>query len=122
MGKLHDVPADDLVIKLVGTGRLKVSVVGPDGKPAGPDVHVHVNPGGERIGKWGGSARLKPDGTYEFESVPPDTYWATTQFDPGGPAERNPAAKPVKVEPGKTAEVKLVHRPGERGKKPDAVD
>src|SRR5439155_1330106 len=35
VGKLYDVPKEDVSIKLVGTGRLKVTVVGPDGKPAG---------------------------------------------------------------------------------------
>jgi hypothetical protein len=110
-GRLYDVPSQDLVIKLVGTGKLKVTVVGPDGKPAGADVNVHVNPPGERIGKWGGSAQLKPDGTYEFTGVPPGQYWVSTVFDPG-PAERNPAAKSVTVEAGRTAEVKLVHRSG----------
>jgi hypothetical protein len=74
-------------------------------------VNVHVNPPGERIGKWGGSAQLKPDGTYEFTGVPPGQYWVSTVFDPG-PAERNPAAKSVTVEAGRTAEVKLVHRSG----------
>ena len=117
VGKLYDVPSEKVTIKLVGTGRLKVTVVGPDGKPVASGVHVHVNPPGERIGKWGGSAELKPDGTYEFDGVPPGQYWASTDFDPSGPAEQNPAAKPVTVEPGKLAEVKLVHRAGGRATK-----
>jgi hypothetical protein len=122
VGKLYDVPSKDLKIRMVGTGRLKVTVVGPDDKPVGAGVHVHVNPPGERIGKWGGSAQLKPDGTYEFDAVPPGQYWASTVFDPSDRAEQNPAAKPVTVEPGKLAEVKLVHREVGRAKKPGAVD
>jgi hypothetical protein len=119
VGRIYDVPSEDLKIRLVGTGKIKVTVVGPDGKPAGPDVNVHVNPPGERIGKWGGSAQLKPDGTYEFTGVPPGQYWVSTVFDPG-PAERNPAAKGVVVEAGKRAEVKLVHRSGRSN--PGAVE
>jgi hypothetical protein len=120
VGKLHDVPAANVALKLVGTGRLKVTVVGPDGKPAGADVNVHVNPPGDPIGKWGGSAQLRPDGTYEFTAVPPGTYWVATVFDPR-PAEQNPAAKSVTVGPGKLAEVKLVHRGSRAGGK-DAVE
>ena len=121
VGKLHDVPSENLVLKMSGIGRLKVTVVGPDGKPpVGGDLHVHVNPEGERIGKWGGSAQLKADGTFEFDGVPPGKYWASTVFEPG-PAERNPAAKLVVVEPGKLAEVKLVHRAGGRTPK-DSVN
>lgn len=111
VGKLYDVPSQDVAIRVVGTGRIKVTVVGPDGKAVGADVQVHVNPPGERIGKWGGSAQLKADGTYEFTGVPPGQYWVSTVFDPR-PAEQNPAAKPVTVEAGKAAEVKLVHHGG----------
>jgi hypothetical protein len=110
VAKLHDVPTKDLVIRMVGTGRVKVTVVRPDGKPPAGDVHVHVNPEGDPIGKWGGSAQLKPDGTYEFDGVPPGKYWASTIPSPGMRAEENPAARPLVVEPGKTAELKLVHR------------
>ena len=120
VGKLYDVPSN-LTLKLVRTGGLKVSVVGPDAKPVGGDVHVHVNPPGDPIGKWGGSAQLKPDGTYAFTGVPPGPYWVSTVFHPG-PAEQNPAAKPVTVEAGKVAEVKLVHRAGGRAKATETVD
>jgi len=121
VAKLHDVPAKGLVIRMVGTGKVKVTVVGPDGKPPTGNVHVHVNPEGEQIGKWGGSAELKPDGTYEFDGVPPGKYWVSTIPSPGMRAEENPAAKPIVIEAGKTAQIKLVHRPS-GGARRDAVN
>jgi hypothetical protein len=107
--QLYDVPADDVKIVMKGTGIVRGKVVGPDGKRPSGDVLVSIEPpGGSRVGQWGGAARCKEDGTFEFKGVPPGQYVLST--DPMHAREGgDPNAKEVTVTAGQTVEVELTH-------------
>ena len=67
---------------------------------------MSVAPEGERIGKWGGSMRVRPDGTFQFGNVPAGTYIIST--GPLIPGEApDPKAKRIKVVAGQTVTVEL---------------
>jgi hypothetical protein len=105
--KLHAIPAEKpLALQMVATGVIKGKVLDAKGKPAsGGNVNVEP-PGGSTIGSWGGGMNVKPDGTFEFENVPPGPYILSTQSQyPGAPADPN--AVKVTVTSGKTVEVSL---------------
>jgi hypothetical protein len=98
--------SEPVVIKMVRSGGLKVKVVNlPNGKAEG--VNISIEPaGGLKIGSWGGSANLKPDGTYAFENVPPGEYVVSTRPQHAG-LPKDPNAKTIKIEGGKTLEVEV---------------
>lgn len=99
----YPVPSKDVHIRMTATGTIRGKVLNADGSPAGPGANVNVEPPGDPIGKWGGSMNVKPDGTFEFESVPPGEYFVSTH--PMPPGKIDPNAKKVLVKAGQTVEV-----------------
>ena len=106
--KLHAAPAQDIAITMTGTGAIKGKVLKSDGTPAS-DGTIHVSPPGNPIGKWGGSTNLNTDGTFQFDNVPPGAYTVSTKPDFPGIA-KDPNAKSIEVEPGKTIEVEITRK------------
>lgn len=105
--KLYDLPAKEpLEIRVNATGSVKGRVLLPPGG-ARNQVDVHIAPeGGEKVGSWGGSMQAHDDGTFAFDGVPPGKYYVSTHPLFGDPA-KEPHAKPVTVESGKTAEIEI---------------
>ncbi|HEY7116585.1 MAG TPA: carboxypeptidase-like regulatory domain-containing protein [Tepidisphaeraceae bacterium] len=102
--KLHAVPQPRPVeLKVVATGTIRGKVIGKAGKPAGGG-NINVAPPGDPIGKWGGSANVGADGTFEFKEVPPGPYTVSTR--PQFPEDpKDPNAVQIEVVSGKVAEV-----------------
>jgi uncharacterized GH25 family protein len=102
--KPYSAPARDLELRMTATGTIKGKVL-HNGKAA-KDAQVSVNPEGEQIGKWAGSMNANPDGTFQFDGVPPGTYFISA--DPGKAITgTDPNAKKIQVKAGETAEVEL---------------
>ena len=102
--ELRPVPAKDLTIRMSETGTIKGKVIGRTRK--GDNILVSVAPEGERIGKWGGAMRVKPDGTFQFDNVPAGTYVIST--GPLIPGEAPDAkARKITVVAGQTVTVEL---------------
>jgi hypothetical protein len=104
LDELRAVPAKDVSIRMSETGTIKGKVI--DGKQGAGRIYVSVVPEGERIGKWGGGMLVKPDGTFQFDNVPPGTYFIST-----GPLVPNETpdvkAKKITLTGGQTVEVEL---------------
>ncbi|MGA2500068.1 MAG: carboxypeptidase-like regulatory domain-containing protein [Tepidisphaeraceae bacterium] len=100
------VPATDVVIRAGRTGTVRGKVVGADGQPR-PSAQAHIqDAAGAKVGTWGGSTNLKPDGTFVFEEVPTGKYLISTDpFVPG--IRRDAEQQSITVEGGKTVEVEL---------------
>lgn len=115
----HSVPSVDVKIVMTGTGVIRGRVVDAKGNPPAHQVHVHVRPPGDPIGKWGGSAICQPDGTFQFTNVPPGEYLLST--DPMLPMDPIPAdAQSVTVIAGKTSQTEIRHTQREtRNANPD---
>jgi hypothetical protein len=109
VGELQPVPAKDLVLRASRTGTIRGKVTG-GGKNLG-EVNVSVEPpGGPKIGTWGGSMRVKADGTFQFDNVPPGTYIISTgPLISGQPPDPN--AKTIEVKAGQTVTVELQTAP-----------
>jgi hypothetical protein len=109
VGELQPVPAKDLVLRASRTGTIRGKVIG-GGKNLG-EVNVSVEPqGGIKVGSWGGATKVKPDGTFEFDNVPPGTYIISTRpLIPGQPPDPN--AKTIEVKAGQTVTVELQTAP-----------
>lgn len=104
VGKLMPVPAKDLCLHMSEAGTIKGTVIG--GSRDGGNVNVSVAPEGDPIGKWGGSMRIMPDGTFKFNNVPAGTYFiSTSPLIPGQPPDDK--AKKITVVAGKTVTVEL---------------
>ena len=102
--KLRPVPIKDLAILMSETGTIKGKVIG--GRPKRGGTHVSVAPEGERIGKWGGAMRVKPDGAFQFDNVPPGRYVISAgHLIPG--EVPGPKAKKINVVAGRTVTVEL---------------
>lgn len=100
----HQIPAKDLALRMIATGVLRGKVSGGDGRRGPP--RINVRPPGDPVGKWGGSAMVKPDGTFEFKNVPPGEYMVSANpLIPGLPDDPN--AKRVQVKSGETTEVEI---------------
>jgi hypothetical protein len=105
----YDVPSADLKIVMTGTGIIRGRVVDAKGNPPADQVHVHARPPGDLVGKWGGSMRCQPDGTFEFKNVPPGEYLLSTKLM-SAPTDPIPAdAQTVTVIAGKTSQVEIKH-------------
>ncbi len=105
MGELRSVPAKGLVFRMSDTGAIKGNVIGKTKK--GRSINVHVKPeGGYQAGTWGGATKVKPDGTFQFDNVPPGTYVILAGHLAPGTAP-GPKAKKVTVVAGQTVTVQL---------------
>jgi 5-hydroxyisourate hydrolase-like protein (transthyretin family) len=111
---IHEVPATDVQLRLGGAGVLQVRITDKDGnalaKLEGHEILVEVEPkGGAKIGSWGGSARVKDDGSLEFKDVPPGEYRVTSRPNPSNSDRQYTPEQIVTVTPGGRANVKVVY-------------
>lgn len=98
----------DVTIRMASTGTIRGKVTKPDGSPAA-DAQVSVNPEGNPVGKWGGGTNVKPDGTFQFDNVPPGKY--TISVSPHlARVGKDPEAREIEVKPGETAEATMTKR------------
>ena len=102
---IYDVPATNVVLRLSRAGSIHVAVTDQDGKPLsryeGHEVLVEVEPkGGSKVGSWGGSAKVKDDGTFEFNNVPPGEYRITSHPNPSNSNRQYAPEQIVTVTPG----------------------
>ena len=99
--KLHAGPAQDIELRMTATGVVTGKVLNAE-----DETHVSMEPPGDPIGKWSGSMKINPDGTFRFDGVPPGPY--TLSANPhAARAEKDPRAKSIEVKPGQTVEVEL---------------
>lgn len=107
--KLYSAPDGDVVIKMEMTGTIKGKVIDAKGAAA-TGISISVYPeGGNKVGTWGGSMNVGADGKFEFDTVPPGTYYVSA--DPGKAiAGNDPDAKKVIVKAGETAEVEVMKK------------
>jgi hypothetical protein len=106
--EMYPVPSKGIKLTMTGTGIIRGKVVDRDGKVPSGQIHIHIRPPGEQIGKWGGSARCKEDGSFEFAGVPPGEYLVGTDTALLIEGDRT-NAKLVTVEAGKTYDIEIVH-------------
>ncbi|MBN2591301.1 MAG: carboxypeptidase regulatory-like domain-containing protein [Sedimentisphaerales bacterium] len=106
----HQIPSTkEIKLTVTGTGIVRGKVLDKNGKIPSGEVHVQICPPGEQIGKWGGSMRLKEDGTFEFKGVPPGEYYVGTDVMLTIEGDTTNAT-PVKVEAGKVYELEIIHK------------
>jgi len=105
VGELRTVPADNVTIRMSQTGTIKGKVIG--GEQNDGSIRVSVAPeGGQRIGTWGGAMQVKPDGTFQFNNVPPGAYIISAgPLIPGEPPGAK--ARKIQVVVGQTVTVEL---------------
>jgi hypothetical protein len=111
---IYDVPATDVVLHLAGAGSIRVAVTDREGKPLSRyeehEILVEVEPkGGSKIGSWGGSAKVKDDGTFEFNNVPPGEYRVTSRPNPANSNRQYAPEQVVTVAPGERTNVKVIY-------------
>ena len=111
----YPVPSKQIRLTMTGTGIIRGKVVDADGKVPAGEIHIHIRPPGEQLGKWGGSAKCKEDGSFEFTGVPPGEYLVGTDFSLVIEGDRT-NAKLVRVEAGKTYDIEVVHVEQRRGR------
>lgn len=107
--KVFDLPARDVTIKMAGTGTVRGKITRAGGAPEdGPYIANLTPEGGDKVGSWGGSTEVKPDGTFEFDGVPPGKYTVTARQNPGTVVEgKDPNARDLEVKAGATEEVEI---------------
>jgi hypothetical protein len=106
--EMYPIPSGQIKLTMTGTGIIRGKVVAENGKAVSGEIHVHIRPPGEQIGKWGGSARCKEDGGFEFTGVPPGEYLVGTGFELMTKGDRT-NAELVRVEAGKTYDIEVLH-------------
>lgn len=106
--QMYTVPSKQIRLTMTGTGIIRGKVVDADGKVPAGEIHIHIRPPGEQIGKWGGSAKCKEDGSFEFTGVPAGEYLVGTDFTLMTEGDKT-NAKVVLVEAGKTYDIEVVH-------------
>jgi hypothetical protein len=76
----------------------------------GHAILVEVEPkGGSKVGSWGGSAKVKDDGTFEFNNVPPGEYRITSRPNPANSNRQYASEQVVTVAPGERTNVKVIY-------------
>ncbi|HEY0456070.1 MAG TPA: carboxypeptidase-like regulatory domain-containing protein, partial [Verrucomicrobiae bacterium] len=108
---IHDLPAKDVVLKMTRAGKIKVTATDNSGTPINKlgkaELMVNVEPKeGSKIGSWGGSATIHPDGTYEFTDVPPGEYRLNVRPNPYSEKQPSPE-KLITLAPGVSTNVTL---------------
>jgi 5-hydroxyisourate hydrolase-like protein (transthyretin family) len=111
---IHDVPATNILLRLGGAGTIGISVYDKEGKALsqyeGHEILVEVEPkGGSKVGSWGGSAKVKDDGTFEFNNVPPGEYRITSRPNPSSSNRQYAPEQMMTVAPGDRTNVKVVY-------------
>ncbi|GAG28259.1 unnamed protein product, partial [marine sediment metagenome] len=104
----YPIPSDEIKLTMTGTGIIRGKVVSKDGEVPASNIHIHVRPPGEQIGKWGGSRTCEADGSFEFTGVPPGQYLVGTDGKLLTEGDKT-NARLISVEAGKTYEVEVVH-------------
>ncbi|MHC4403026.1 MAG: hypothetical protein ACYTG0_25475, partial [Planctomycetota bacterium] len=92
-------------VRPVQTGVVRVRVLDPGGIPVMGSHMTNIEPEGDTIGKWGGSANLK-NGEFLFKGVPPGKYLISAHPNPHNSRDPKPS-KWIVVEPNKAVEVEL---------------
>jgi hypothetical protein len=101
------VPGKPVELTMEGTGTVRGRVVDSKGNVPAGEIYVEVRPVGDPIGKWGGSMRCEPDGSFEFDEVPPGEYLVSS--NPALLIEgRDPDAVRISVKVGETIELEIV--------------
>jgi len=104
-------------ITMVGTGIVRVQVVGIDGKPPSDKIFVRIEQAeGLSGGQYGGVKDCQEDGTCEFKEVPPGEYLVSPGL--GGWIKEGPNAKLVIVKSGETVDVKIVKEEAKKLRNP----
>ena len=111
---IYDVPATNVILQLASAGSIHVAVADQKGKPLsryeGHEILVQVEPrGGSKVGSWGGSAKVKDDGTFEFNNVPPGDYRITSRPNPSNSNRQYAPEQMVTVTPGGHINVTVVY-------------
>ncbi len=107
-------PGHDVRLVMVGTSTVKGEVIGADGRRVTGSIILELEAaGGAKVGTWGSSGYIKPDGTFEIKGVPPGDYVLWTQPNPMS-SSFEPNREPLKVEPGRVYELILTHNDSER--------
>lgn len=107
-------PSRASALIMVGRGNQPVPGAGwPAGALAqmeGHEILVEVEPkGGSKVGSWGGSAKVKDDGTFEFSNVPPGEYRITSRPNPSNSNRQYAPEQVVTVAPGERTNVKVIY-------------
>lgn len=103
----YPLPSEDLRLVMTRTSVVRGKVYTKDWATPEGSIHITIRPVGEQMGKWGGTARMKDDGTFEFNGVPPGVYLVGI----GGmikTEEEKKKATLVSVQGGKIYEVELI--------------
>ena len=105
--EVHPVPSERISLRVTATGTVSGKVTRIGGGALDADYVISIEPeGGLRIGSWGGSGQVKPDGTFSFENVPPGRYTVSARPNPGPAMEGDdPNAKTIEVKARHVAEV-----------------
>ncbi len=92
-------PAEPVVIRMAKTTSATVKLTDDDGKPIANQA-VYLEPSGNPIGKWSGSATTDGQGRAVIENVPPGLYHITDRSNPPrkGPQIRIEEGKAVLTE------------------------
>ena len=112
---LHDVPGTGEVrLILHRSCKVQVTVTDKSGRPLATfenaPLLVEIEPkAGSGIGTWGGSAQVKPDGSYEFAGMPAGEYRVKSHPNPSTTGRIYAPEQIVKVEPGASVPVTIVY-------------
>ncbi|MBX3442983.1 MAG: carboxypeptidase regulatory-like domain-containing protein [Planctomyces sp.] len=108
LGEVAELTEKPVTVRVVTAGEIAVTVELPDA-PRGSYI-VEVAPeGGSRVGSWGGSAQLDPEGRHTFTNVPPGRYTLSARPNPGSESDRTREVI-AEVKAGETAQVTLQAR------------
>ena len=103
---VHKVPGANPELKMNAAGTIRVVVLDDEGLPLQGDHIINIEPDGDPIGKWGGSAKVDiKAGENIFERVPPGRYLVEAHPNGGSVRFKKPSkwinltsAKEIKVE------------------------
>jgi len=106
--EMYPIPSKEIKLNMSATGIIRGKVVDGTGKRPSGEIHMNIDPPGDRIGKWGYSGRLSEDGTFEISGIPPGEYIISTRPNPSR-GDYKPNTKRITVEGGKTYELEIIH-------------